>query len=245
MKTTTHNLIILLENTSHPGNIGAAARAMKNMGCSSLRLIQPKAFPHTEATNRAKNAQDILEQATCYDTLEDAIQDLDLLFATSARTRSTPHTTYTPESLAEHLATQQPGKIGLLFGNEQSGLSNASLKYCQGIIHIPANDAYAILNLAQAVQIITYVLARDQHPPSPNGHQGATLGEQEAFFKHLETRLDQTPFFNHQNKEHTLQRLRCALQRANLSSKEISLINGTYHAFINAHTPKEKHHDNA
>jgi tRNA (cytidine32/uridine32-2'-O)-methyltransferase len=234
------NIIVLLDQTSHPGNIGATARAMKNMGFTNLRLIRPTYFPHPEATSRAKNALDILNQIKIYDSLLEAILDLDLLFATTARQRQNKYLCYTPETASQHIFEQTNKKIGILFGNEQAGLDNESLKHAHGLIHIPTDATYPVINLSQAVQIITYILSRQSNATQDTVQSIGSVKEYESFFNHIEHCLNQTALFDRNNKKYTLQRLRCLYQRACLTPNEMHLIHATYHALL-AQEDNSKH----
>jgi TrmH family RNA methyltransferase len=153
------NIQIILIDTTHPGNIGAAARAMKNMGISQLRLVRPRLFPCAEATARAVGADDILANAQIFDNYEDSLGDCHLVFGTSARQRNIAWPTLTPIICVEK-ALKCAGKVALVFGREQSGLTNQELELCHFIVQIPTNPTFSSLNVAAAVQILTYELKR-------------------------------------------------------------------------------------
>ncbi|MEO0368405.1 MAG: RNA methyltransferase, partial [Pseudomonadota bacterium] len=159
-----HINVVLVEPT-HPGNIGAVARAMKTMGINRLRMVKPKKFPHYEATKRAAGADDVLERATLYDDLSDAIADSSLVIGTSVRDREVAWPTYdakeTVERVHNHfdsLADLSKNNVSLVFGRESSGLTNVELDRCDFQVRIPSDADYGSLNLASAVQIICYEL---------------------------------------------------------------------------------------
>ena len=153
------NIRIVLMNTSHPGNIGSVARAMKTMGLTDLCLVSPLQFPDPKADEMASNAVDVLAQATVVETLEDAIADCALVVGTSARTRKIPWPLLAPRAMAEKVREEAPtNQIAIVFGREQSGLSNEELERCHLHVNIPANPEYSSLNLGAAVQVIAYEL---------------------------------------------------------------------------------------
>lgn len=149
---------VVLVNTSHPGNIGGAARAMKNMGLSQLVLVQPESFPHGDAVARASGATDILDAARVVDTLEEALSGCSVVLGTSARDRRIPWPLLDPRECAttclEHLEAN--GEVALVFGREYAGLTNEELQRCQFHVHIPSDPEFGSLNLAAAVQVLTY-----------------------------------------------------------------------------------------
>lgn len=149
---------IVLVNTSHPGNIGGVARAMKNMKFSQLHLVAPKKFPHVEADSRASGATDILENAVVHETLEQAIADCHFVVGTSARGRHIPWPVVDPRELSSIVQGAGDKKIAVVFGREDRGLTNEELHLCHHHVHIPSNPDFSSLNLAAAVQVITYEL---------------------------------------------------------------------------------------
>ncbi len=156
---------IVLVDTSHPGNIGAAARAMKNMALDELVLVRPREFPSAEATARASGADDLLARARVAASIAEAIAGCGLVVGSSARPRSAHWRVLDPRAAAAELAAaaaERPAAV--LFGNERNGLSNDDLAACHGLVNIPANPAYESLNLAQAVQIVCYELRMAQAP---------------------------------------------------------------------------------
>ncbi len=162
---------IVLVNTTHPGNIGAAARAMKNMGLSSLYLVEPRDFPHNKAIWRAASAVDVVENAVVVATLDEAIAECSLVIGTSARDRRIPWPLIDPGQCGQ-LAVQESGShdVAILFGREARGLKNEELQRCQFHVHIPTSDDYSSLNLAMAVQVIAYEIRQALLAQEVAGH---------------------------------------------------------------------------
>jgi len=178
---------IVLCRPSHPGNIGAAARAMKTMGLADLRLVAPQRFPAPEAQWMATNAFDVLERATVHESLLDSVKDCVATFALSARGRE-----WSPQALdvrtAAVQATQAEGPVAFVFGNETAGLTNEEMFACQYLVHIPASPEFSSLNLAQAVQVVAYELwmCRDVAIPFSRVEKLATVEDREGLYAHLE-----------------------------------------------------------
>ena len=178
---------IVLCRPSHPGNIGAAARAMKTMGLTDLRLIAPEKFPAPEAQWMATHAQDVLETARVHETLEEAIKDCVAAFALSARPRE-----WSPQVLdvrtAAARAVEMNDKVAFVFGNETAGLTNEEMFACQFLVHIPANPGFSSLNLAQAVQVAAYEVRMcvDVAMPFARVEKRATVEDLESLYTHLE-----------------------------------------------------------
>jgi tRNA/rRNA methyltransferase len=178
---------IVLCRPSHPGNIGAAARAMKTMGLTDLHLIAPERFPAPEAEWMATNAVDVLGNARVHSTLEESIKDCVAAFAMSARGRE-----WSPQVLdvrsAAAQATQIEGAVAFVFGNESAGLTNEEMFACQYLVHIPASAEFSSLNLAQAVQVVAYELRMclDVAIPFSRVEKQATVEDREGLYAHLE-----------------------------------------------------------
>ena len=226
------NTHIVLVATSHPGNIGATARAMKTMGVSSLRLVRPKAFPSAEVTARAAGADDILARARVVETLAAAVDDCGLILATTARTRGLAWPELTPaEGAARLLAAATAGaQVAVVFGNERSGLSNDELESCQGAIRIPTACDYSSLNLAAAVQIICYELHK-QLPaglPVPVAPEAplATGAQLQQLYQHLEQCLIDIGFYNPEQPLLLMRRLKRLFNRAQLDANEYNILRG-------------------
>jgi tRNA/rRNA methyltransferase len=224
------NIRIVLSHTSHPGNIGAVARAMKTMGLHALYLVNPKSFPDPEAVARAANADDILQQAKICRELDEALENTVLTAAITARPRDLSHTTFDARLGAielVQLARQQP--VALLFGPENSGLTTAEVNKCQIIVHIPANPHYSSLNLASAVQIMTYELLMaltGNAIPSPVKGELADFNEMELLYAHLEQLMSASGFLDPQKPKLLMRRIRRLFARARLEKEEVQILRG-------------------
>ena len=156
MDSIFNKVNIVLVGTTHPGNIGATARAMKTMNHRNLRLVNPLEFPSAEASSRAAGADDVLAECRQFSSLEDAIKDCDLVIGTSARVRGIPWPMILPRECAKKISEETYSSVAIVFGKESSGLSNEELQLCNMVLKIPTNSQYNSLNLAAAVQIICY-----------------------------------------------------------------------------------------
>ncbi len=233
-------LKIILINTTHPGNIGAVARAMKNMGFRELCLVSPKEFPSEVATARASGAEDILQGAMVVQSLEDAVADCHRVFGLSARLRKISMPLMNSRRAAleiEKLHQDNPTqKIALVFGQEQSGLSNEALAKCHYQVLITAEPSFASLNLAQAVQIMVYELRMagvgvesegyQQNEMSENSEELATAEAVEGFYAHLEKSLIQIGFLNPQMPGHLMHYLRRLFAKSRLTNLELNILRG-------------------
>lgn len=223
---------IVLSCPSHPGNIGAAARAMKTMGLSRLTLVAPKRFPDDEATARASGASDVLAQAQVCATLEEALAGTVFVAGMTARRRDLAAPFHwAREGAAELMAGTQQGTrdVALLFGNETAGLSNDELARCHLGIMIPANPAYASLNLGAAVQLMSYELRLAAAAPGepPRGVcVPATSDEIEGLHTHLERVAVATGFLDPAQPKRLMPRLRRLFSRARLEHEEVSILRG-------------------
>ena len=219
---------VVLVEPQHPGNIGAAARAMKTMGLSDLALVRPDKFPHPEAAAMAVGATDLLDAAPIHADLPAAIGDCGLVVGCSARLRSLPHNTSTPRELAPRLAREIGGRIALVFGSERVGLSNDDLELCHELVSIPANPEFRVLNLAAAVQILCYELrlaSAAQLAGAPE-HVPVDQREMELFFAHLERVLVELKFLNPQHPRQLMRRLRRLYSRAVPNENEMHILRG-------------------
>jgi tRNA (cytidine32/uridine32-2'-O)-methyltransferase len=239
MSSMLSSIRIVLLQTYHPGNIGAAARAMKTMGLSDLCLVSPKKYPDDEATSRAAGAVDILESATIVDSLEEAISDRTQVFATTARQQRA----YMRPQKSNHEAVtwikQNPQeKIAIVFGRERMGMSNDDINLCTQMLYIPGNPEYDILNLASAVQIVCYELFKQlnqfelttqnsvkQDVRQAKAAQFANQAEVNGFYQHLENSLKESGYLRTEQSE-SMQRLRQLFSRAEPTAKEISMLRG-------------------
>ncbi len=225
---------IVLVNTSHPGNIGAAARAMKTMGLSRLYLVQPLEYPNTEATARAAGAADVLLSARTCRSLDEALTDCVLVIGTTARSRSLEWPCMTPvECAASLLQHSEKGDVALVFGRESSGLTNEELARCQFMTSVSANPDYSSLNLAAAVQVygheLRQVLEHTQKPQvSPEETEPpATNAVMEGFYEHLQQTLRDLEVIADDRPHQTLlRRLRRLFNKAQLTTAEVNILRG-------------------
>lgn len=225
------NFKVVLVETSHPGNIGAVARAMKNMGMNQLRLVKPKFFPHADATARASGADDVLRTARVYASLPEAIADCQIILGASARDRTISWPSVTARVCAEKWVTASEN-IALVFGRENSGLKNHELDLCNYLLRIPCNPAYSSLNLAAAVQVVCYELfvASGQEHVSHIGDRGeaplASAEQMEAFYAHLYQTMIDIGFLHPERSKSIMRRLRRIFNRAQLDTKELDILRG-------------------
>ena len=227
---------IVLINTTHAGNIGATARAMKVMGLSSLHLVTPKVFPDAEATARASGADDILQHATVHDSLESALAGCGLILGTSARLRSLSMPQVDARRAAEMaIAETSNHDVALLFGRERYGLTNDEMQCCHQLVNIPSNDDYSSLNLAQAVQVLAYemrlaFLGGAGSAVPPNDWVPVDGEQMERFFEHLEQTLLDIEFLNPRQPKKLMARLRRLFNRARPDQNEINILRGILNA---------------
>lgn len=231
-------LRFILVGTSHPGNVGAAARAMKTMGFSRLVLVKPRfddVLKQKEAIAFASGAQDILENALIVDTLEEALQDCHLAAALSARLREFSPPIYSPREFSENALSDGHSNCALVFGSERYGLSNEDVEQCHALINIPANHEYSSLNLAQAIMILAYecrmaFLKKENLPERDEqiGFHGemASVDQINGMFSHLETALSTIGFLNPHNPKKLMPRLRRLFSRTNLETEEVNILRG-------------------
>jgi TrmH family RNA methyltransferase len=227
---------IVLVETSHPGNVGAVARAMKTMGLSDLALVAPKAFPHADATARAAGADDLLATARIAPDLDGAIADCHYVVGASARTRSNRWPILDPRSAGKAIVARLPGeRCAIVMGPEQSGLTNRDLARCHALVNIPAAPDYSSLNIAMAVQVLCYelrmsMLARESSGPlsQPAHHEAppATAEEIEGFQRQLERALVTSGFLHPSHPTELKRKLRRLFMRAGLDQKEINILRG-------------------
>ena len=231
------NIRIVLVNTTHPGNIGATARAMKNMGLSNLTLVAPKHFPHPEADARSSRAEDILESAIVVEELEQAIAGCHLVVGTSARGRHIPWPLVNARELAAAVSKSvehNPDcQVAILFGREDRGLTNEELHLCHMHVHIPTNPDFSSLNVAAAVQVISYEMrmALSTSEQAPNWGvdwdiELAEHGEIEQMFDHLESTLVDIKFLDPDNPRQLMTRLRRLILRAVPDKVEVAVLRG-------------------
>jgi tRNA/rRNA methyltransferase len=222
---------IVLLHTSHPGNIGAAARAMRTMGLSHLYLVEPKTFPHADARALAAGALDILNNAVVCKTLEQALAGTVLAVASTARNRDLSHEVVDCRTASLRLVSEsRRGDVALVFGTERTGLTVAEVNKCGLIATIPASTTYASLNLAQAVQVFAYELRTASNtsgsPPAVDSVNLATHEEVEHFYEHLERTLHATGFLNPEQPGRLMQRMRRLFARSRLEKEEVNILRG-------------------
>jgi tRNA/rRNA methyltransferase/tRNA (cytidine32/uridine32-2'-O)-methyltransferase len=221
---------IVLVGTTHPGNIGAVARAMKNMGLTELALVSPRYFPDKEATARASGAEDLLENAMVVDTLAEAIEDCVYVAGASARSRAINWPCLDARDCAARLLEESArAPVAAVFGPEKSGLSNSDLDHCDTLLTIPTNPDFSSLNLAMAVQVVSYELRAAQAVTSPEYEADAPLAtsrEMENFYEHLERVLTDVQFLDPDNPRHLMRRLRRLFIRARPDQNEVNILRG-------------------
>lgn len=235
------NIRIVLVNTTHPGNVGAVARAMKNMGLSQLYLVEPKNYPDEVAYYRAVSAQDVLNSAVVTSTLEEAVADCGLVIGTSARGRRIPWPLLNPRSCCEQVYPElKQHPIAIVFGREDRGLTNEELQRCNLHVHIPTNEEYSSLNLAMAVQVLAYEM-RMTHLAASEGANGDVLSadamkewdvpmcksdDLERFFVHFEDTLRDMGFLKDTAPKQLMTRLRRLFTRTRMDQLEVNIMRG-------------------
>jgi len=228
------NIRIVLVNTTHPGNIGGVARAMKNMGLTRLYLVAPEKFPDEQAVWRAAAAGDLLDSAVITATVEEAIGDCQFVVGTSARERRIPWPLLDPRQCAARIgAVCDREQVAIMFGREDRGLTNEELQLCNLHLHIPTSDAYSSLNLAMAVQIVCYelrmLLLQDQLPATEDEQWDTpfcTLENLERFYLHLEQTLTAIEFLDPAAPRQLMARLRRLYGRVRLDEMELNILRG-------------------
>ena len=233
---------VVLVETSHPGNIGAVARAMKAMGLARLHLVRPRRFPCAEATARAAGADDLLAAAVLCADLAEAVGDCAWAAATSARDRHLPWPALDPAGCAREALTRAPHEVALVFGREATGLTNAEIDLCQAAVRIPTDDDFPSLNLGAAVQVLAWELrraalaggaavgertlpccGRERDPP-------AQVAELSGFFSHLEQTLVDIGYLDPRAPRLLMRRLRRLFNRAGMRRSELNILRGVLRA---------------
>ena len=230
MNSIINNVRIVLVGTTHPGNIGAAARAMKTMAQDNLYLVNPKEFPSAAATARATGADDILANASMHHDLKSAISDCQMVITTSARTRSIPWPMVSPRECAEKLADSNVGDVAIIFGRENSGLSNEEMELGNLVLQIPTNADYSSLNLASAVQIICYELFLKRHADDGVAKEEkvsfVSQEKIEMFYEHLEECMIEIGYHDLNYPRRLMHRMRRLFNRARLDESEWKILRG-------------------
>lgn len=235
---------IVMVETRHPGNIGAAARAMKTMGLADLRLVAPGRFPDAEASARASGADDVLANAGVCSDLDQALGDADLVIGTSARQRRIPWPCLTPRQLGEQLAAEPEMRVAVMFGREDRGLTNEELQRCNLHVSIPADEEYGVLNVASAVQLISYelrlALLGDGLSTAPARARRHTMclpelvwdeppasnQDVDRLLSHLQRVAEQSGFLDPTNPAQVITRLRRLFLRARPDKMEVGILRG-------------------
>jgi tRNA (cytidine32/uridine32-2'-O)-methyltransferase len=225
----------VLVRTSHPGNIGAAARAIRTMGFARLGLVAPHKFPHPDAVAMASGANGVLDDAAITPTLVEAVADCTLVLGCTARARAVQLEELSPrEAAARALAASAHGPVALVFGNERTGLENDELMSCHAAVRIPSVEDFPSLNLAQAVQVLAYELRLamlEQAPsavPESKSDPAATTEQLEYMFEHLAQMLDDIDFHKGRSPVTIMKRLRRLFLRTQLEQREVRIMRGIF-----------------
>ena len=227
---------VVLVGTTHPGNIGAAARAIKTMGLSKLDLVCPKEFPSNEATYRSKAAKDILEKASIHETLFESVKGCEMVIGTSARNRKVPWPVFNPKNASKEIntAVKNNSKVAIVFGREDRGLTNEELGLCNLHIHIPTNEDYSSLNLAQAVQIVTYEIRMNflESESLKNDQEWdvelASAEQTERLIEHMDELMKEVEFYDTENPRKLLIRVRRFFKRSGIDVMETNIFRGLF-----------------
>jgi TrmH family RNA methyltransferase len=222
---------MVLVDTSHPGNIGAAARAMKNMELEDLRLVRPRQFPHAEAIARASGADDVLSRTRVSETLVGALEGCGLVLACTSRERDHYYRVLdVREAASRAVAASGLAPVGIVFGGEHSGLNNEDLAPAHALLRIPTGKEYASLNLAMAVQVVAYEIFRARGLSMPMAERAQPLADppsMERLYAHLEQVLEEIDFRDRtQRGTNLINRIRRFLQRAELDVNEVNILRG-------------------
>ena len=242
------NIRIVLIQTSHPGNIGAAARAMKTMGLSDLCLVNPLHYPDPQAVAMASGADDVLQQASVVSSLSEAVADCQHIVGTSARSQRTLRwSLLEPRECGQFAATNAvQNKVAIVFGRERTGLTNEELELCHQLVHIPSNPEYSSLNVASAVQILSYecrVAELDRQKTEGADVPQVLLGDEsldeeivsaeamDGFYQQLENLMVETDFLDPKNPRYLMRRMRRLYGRIQVTKSELNLLRGSLSAF--------------
>jgi TrmH family RNA methyltransferase len=246
MNYLNKNIRIVMVHTTHPGNIGAVARVMKNMCLSELYLVKPKVFPSEEAIARSSGAVEVLENAVVCQSLQEAIADCSLVVGTSARERAVNWPVYDPRECASlMLKVSEKESVALLLGRESSGLTNEELDLCQYLVHIPSNPEYSSLNVAMAAQVLSYEIlmasksnAADENPVELPHLSSSQMSN---FHEHLQQTLLDIGFIDERQSEKLMLRLKRFFFRANPSEDEMNILRGILSAAQGRKSMRKNH----
>lgn len=233
-----NNIRVVLCQTSHPGNIGSTARAMKTMGLTRLYLVNPKHFPDGHAKSLAVNAADVLDTAIVTSSLEEAVADCQFVIGVSGKERSLSQQVLTVREAAQEVKTiASHQQVALVFGTEMSGLSNSEADKCQVLATIPANPEYSSLNLAQAVQIMCYevrmAVAEGKLHYDEKPAELASQDDLERFYVHMQEVLEYIGYINPRAPKKLFERLRRLYARTRLEKEEVNLLRGILTLSVN------------
>ena len=226
------NIRVVMINTSHPGNIGAAARVMKNMGLTRLYLVQPVHFPNADATAMASGADNLLTQAVVCDSLEQALEGCHLVLGTTARERKIQHEFIDGRKAGMlSVAESDQHEVALVFGRERIGLTNDEIGLCHKLINIPTNPEYSSLNVASAIQIVTYEVmmslrALNSKIKTESVVKYASSENMERFYQHLEQTLIEIDFLRIKQSPQLMSKLRHIYNRVRLEQEEVNILRG-------------------
>ena len=223
------NIQFVLVEPSHPGNIGAVARAISTMGFDQLALVKPKEHPHPESRSRSSSALEVLLNAGVYNELEDAVGDSGYVIGTTARNRRISVPVSSIGDMAHDILSKaEHQKISIVFGPETSGLSNEDIDRCNHLVYIPSSEEYPSLNLSMAVQVVAYELkmAETIDIKETVERNLASGQEMELFYEHLKEELLETGFLNPRNPKQLMRRLRALFNRAELDDNEVNIMRG-------------------
>ena len=230
-----NSIKVVLVGTTHPGNIGATARAMKNMGIVNMALVEPKEFPSDIATYRSKAAKDVLENAEVFDTLKMAISDCELVIGTSARERKVPWPILNPKDASQEVSKGSlNNKVAVVFGREDRGLTNEELGLCNLHVHIPTDPEYSSLNLSQAVQIMVYeirsAILENEGNDGNWDVEFADNDQTERLISHMDELMQEVDFYEIDNPRKLLLRVRRFFKRSRLDVMEVNIFRGLFAA---------------
>lgn len=224
------NLRVVMVEISHPGNIGAAARAMKTMGQKRLYLVNPAIFPSAEVTARAAGADDLLDDAVICNTLNEAVCDCVLVVGTTARIRRVPWMVEGPRAGAARIVeTARSGQVAVVFGREDNGLNNEELGLCNTVVQIPTNPGFSSLNVAAAVQLVCYEIMQAAGAGAITRESSEPLASAEQmrhFYRHLETCMTEVGFLNPRKPRLLMRRMKRLFNRTQLDQNEINILLG-------------------
>ena len=236
MEPDFSHIHIVMVATTHPGNIGGVARAMKNMGLSRLSLVAPETpFPHPKARARASGAVDVLKNTQIFSSLEDAVANCSLVIGASARLRTLPWPIVEPRECASRVVNMEKGaEVAIVLGRENSGLTNEELAHCQLLVTIPTNPEFSSLNIAAAAQVLCYEIRMASQlekivQPEPDSPL-ATSAEKDGLFAHFEEALTELEFLNPDNPGQLMRRLKRLFARTGLERLEVNVLRGILNA---------------